>query len=72
MDWSGYIFDVVTAFLTGEKLQRELYTRAPKEGLPAVGSCPIGEALRSLEDSQGGLWLDRGAEVVVPKGEELA
>ena len=40
MDWSGYIFDVVTAFLTGEKLQRELYTRAPKEGLPAVGSCP--------------------------------
>ena len=29
MDWSAYIFDVVTAFLTGEKLQRELYTRAP-------------------------------------------
>ena len=24
MDWSGYIFDVVTAFLTGESLQREL------------------------------------------------
>ena len=37
MDWSGYIFDVATAFLTGEKLQRELYTRAPKKGLPAVG-----------------------------------
>ena len=40
MDWIGYIFDVVTAFLTGESLQRELYTRAPREGLPAVDSSP--------------------------------
>ena len=38
MEWGGYIFDVMTAFLTGESLQRELYTRAPKEGLPAVDS----------------------------------
>ena len=30
----------MTAFLTGEALQRDLYTRAPKEGLPAVGDCP--------------------------------
>ena len=40
MGRSGYIFDVVTAFLTGEKLQPELYTRSPNGGLPAVGSCP--------------------------------
>lgn len=40
MDWSGYIIDVATAFLTGESLHRELYTRAPREGLPAVDSSP--------------------------------
>ena len=40
MNWSGYIFDVVTAFPTGETLHRDLYTRAPREGLLAVGLHP--------------------------------
>ena len=39
-NWTGYIFDYVTAFLTGESLNRELYTRAPREWLPAVDSTP--------------------------------
>ena len=36
MGWAGELFDVATAFLTGKKLDRELYARAPKEGLPTV------------------------------------
>ena len=51
MDWSGYIFDVVTAFLTGEQLQRELYTRAPKDGATGCGTLFLGETFRILQDS---------------------
>ena len=36
MGWTGELFAVATAFLTGKKLDRELYARAPKEGFPAV------------------------------------
>ena len=32
----GWVFDVRTAFLSGGKIEREAYVRAPKEGLPAV------------------------------------
>ena len=60
MDSSGYIFDVVPAFLTGERLQRELYTRAPKKGLAAVGPCPSVRPLgiRKIVKGAYGLWLD--------------
>ena len=59
MDWSGYIFDVVTAFLTGEKLQRELYTRAPREGLLGVGLCPPGKPLGLLKILKGACGLTK-------------
>ena len=34
--WAGWAFDVSTAFLSGDPTQREIYVRAPAEGLPAV------------------------------------
>ena len=36
MDWEGETFDVSTAFLSGKETSRNVYLRAPKEGLPAV------------------------------------
>eukprot|EP00959_Pyramimonas_sp_CCMP1952_P372642 7803482-Pyramimonas_sp.AAC.1 len=34
-DWSFEVFDVATAFLSGMRLDRELYVRAPRDGLPS-------------------------------------
>ena len=65
MDWSGYVLDVGATFLTGEKLQRELYTRAPREGATSCGGTPPGEGLWALEDSQGSRWFDWRASFVV-------
>ena len=36
MDWEGETFDVSTAFLSGKETTRNVYVRAPKDGLPAV------------------------------------
>ena len=36
LDWGTEVFDVTTAFLSGKELTRELYARAPREGLPAI------------------------------------
>jgi len=38
--WIGEVFDVMTAFLTGKELTREVYARAPREGLPATKGQP--------------------------------
>ena len=38
MDWIGMAFDVTAAPLSGKKLDREVYVRAPKEGIPALGT----------------------------------
>ena len=62
MGWIGMLFDVSIAFLTGKKLDREVYACGPKEGLPAVegaeavlpssllqvlkGACNLTDALR--------------------------
>ena len=35
-DWIGETFDVSTAFLSGKETTRQVYIRAPKDGLPAV------------------------------------
>ena len=35
LDWSFEVFDIMTAFLSGMRMDRELYVRAPKEGLPS-------------------------------------
>jgi hypothetical protein len=34
LGWDAWIFDVETAFLSGKETDREIYVRAPKEGLP--------------------------------------
>ena len=34
--WNGEIFDVKSAFLSGQKLDRTVHVRAPKEGLPST------------------------------------
>lgn len=39
-NWSVFSFDVSTAFLRGKSLDRELYVRAPADGLPATDSTP--------------------------------
>ena len=40
LGWGIEIFDVTTAFLSGMAMTRELYTKAPAEGLPAAGRWP--------------------------------
>ena len=35
LDWSFEVFDIMTAFLSGMRMGRELYVRAPTEGLPS-------------------------------------
>ena len=35
LDCSFEVFDIMTAFLSGMRMDRELYVRAPKEGLPS-------------------------------------
>ena len=35
LKWGGKVFDVRTAFLSGNAQERELYARAPRDGLPA-------------------------------------
>jgi len=54
--WGGTIFDVTTAFLSGKHLQRQVYIRAPREGLPpAEGWTAVepGELLRILKSAYG-------------------
>ena len=69
MGWTGELFDVATAFLTGKKLDRELYARAPKEGLPAVKNVKVAPyaLLRVLKGAYGltdapRLWYLRARE----------
>ena len=71
MDWSGYIVDVVTAFLTGEKLQRELSTRAPKEGLLAVGPCPSVKPFGLLKILKGAYGLTEAPRLWYVKAKNL-
>ena len=47
----------MTAFLTGESLNRELYTRAPREGLPAVDSTPAVRPFGLLKILKGAYGL---------------
>ena len=36
LGWHAWVFDVETAFLSRKETNREIYVRAPKEGLPAT------------------------------------
>ena len=71
MDWSGSIFDVVTAFLTGESLKRELYTRAPREGLPAVDSSPAVRPFGLLKILKGAYGLTEAPRLWYLKAKAL-
>ena len=69
--WKGWSFDVTTAFLSGENLQRNVYVRAP-EGLPAVDDEPAvrgGELMQILRSAYGlvespRLWYLRASKLL--------
>ena len=70
--WKGYSVDVTTAFLSGENLQRNVYVRAPEEGLPAVDAEPAvggGELMQILRSAYGlvespRLWYLRASKLL--------
>ena len=57
--------------VAGEKLQRELYTRAPKEGLPAVGSRPAVKPFGLLEILKGAYGLTEAPRLWYLKAKNL-
>ena len=69
LGWIGRLFDVSTAFLTGMSLDREVYARAPVEGLPATANWPsiLPYALLQV---LGRLWSDRCTSLVVSTSQE--
>ena len=50
-------FDVKTAFLSGKELGRDLYIKAPREGLPAVAGWPALEPFRLIQVLKGAYGL---------------
>ena len=75
-DWIGELFDVGTAFLSGLPIDRELYVRAPKEGLPAVDDVAKIKPyalLRLLKGAYGlteapRLWYLRARQILIGIG----
>ena len=71
LDWHTWVFDVETAFLSGKNTDREIYVRAPKEGLPATkstGYIPPFSLMRVLKSIYGlteapRLWYLRAREI---------
>ena len=70
--WKAFVFDVSTAFLSGKNTQRQVFVRAPQEGLPetatskAVGSY---ELMRIVKGAYGlseapRLWYLRAVELL--------
>eukprot|EP00435_Cladocopium_sp_Y103_P016026 s641_g4.t1 len=54
--WSVWAFDVSTAFLSGDATQRQIFVRAPEEGLPAAAgeiAVPGGELFQILKSAYG-------------------
>ena len=74
-DWSFLLFDVMTAFLSGMQLTRELYAKAPREGLPACSGWPRIAPYRLLRLLKGAyglteaprLWYLKAREILVEK-----
>ena len=71
-DWEGETFDVSTAFLSGKETARNVYIRAPKDGLPSVEGQkaikPLG-VLKLLKGAYGlaeapRLWYLRARELL--------
>ena len=76
--WMASSFDVSTAFLSGKEVKREVYIRAPLDGLPAcpqLGEKAVapGELLRVCKSAYGlseapRLWYLRATELLVEVG----
>ena len=47
--WNGWSFDITTAFLSGDHTDREIYVRAPPEGLPPARGQSAVEPLELLQ-----------------------
>ena len=70
--WSGYTFDVSTAFLSGKNTDRLVFARAPPEGLPGTdSSAPVKpyELMRIVKSAYGlaeapRLWYLRAVEIL--------
>ena len=75
LEWSLETFDVTTAFLSGMAMSRELYTKAPAEGLPATDSTPTIAPYSLLKVLKGAyglteaprLWYLRAKQILVDK-----
>ena len=57
LGWTGEVFDVMTAFLTGKSLDRQVFVRAPKEGLPATNGWAAQPPFAILELLKGAYGL---------------
>ena len=76
MKWTGMTFDVSTAFLSGLAMTREVYAKAPREGLPAAEgweAVPSYALLRLLKGAYGlteapRLWYLRARQVLTQLG----
>ena len=76
--WRATCFDVSTAFLSGKEVKREVYIRAPVDGLPAcprLGEKAVapGELLRVCKSAYGlseapRLWYLRATELLAEVG----
>ena len=76
--WNASSFDVSTAFLSGKEVKREVYIRAPMDGLPAcpqLGEKAVspGELLRVCKSAYGlseapRLWYLRATELLEEVG----
>ncbi len=75
-EWVVMLFDVSTAFLSGYETSREVYARAPKDGLPATSSTPNippYALLQILKSAYGlaeapRLWYLRAAQMLEDSG----
>jgi len=81
LGWPGQTFDVATAFLSGEKTDRQVYIRAPRDGLPAIEGMTAVTPLQVMEVVKGAyglaeaprLWYLRARKLLEQAGfKELA
>ena len=78
LQWTCYTFDVATAFLSGKNTDREVYVRAPAQGLPATKTTSaVGpfELMRVVKSAYGlaeapRLWYLRAVELLQQVGME--
>ena len=78
LGWSFAVFDVSTAFLSGLAMTREVYAKAPREGLPAAEgweAVPPFSLLRLLKGAYGlteapRLWYLRARQILTKLGFE--